>query len=250
MDINKNITDFLKEAKEIQNDLDQSTKKTGYVGFVYLLRIDENIYKIGMSQNLSVRFGQLLLDKIEKGIKDFTVLFLIETNAPRQLEERLRQEFMPKRVKGQKDHFYLSTDDIKLIRVIAESETFKNEYPKPAKYLARPGSIEDFLNKILKRKHDLIAVAYTLAANKGRPLTIEEISESMTPIKYDDEDIAKAIKKLELGYDFIAEDDGRFELNQFFWDKFATREYLKTYRMYTLVEKEGGSSYGMGLILK
>ena len=250
ININKNVTDFLKEAEAIQNELDRSMKDTGHVGFVYLLKIDEKIYKIGMTQNLDFRFGQLHLNKLKKGIKDFFILFIIETNAPKQLEGRLRQILKLKKVSGQKDHFYLDTDDIELIKTIAIDEIFKDEYPKPKKIIARPGSIEDFLNKIFKRKYDLIAVAHALAGRRDGPFTITEINEMMTPIKYDNEDIARAIRRLKLDYKFINEHNERFELNKYFWDKFATKEYFLTIGIRANVAKRRDTSCGMDILIR
>jgi len=107
VEVNKNVKDFLNCAREIQKDLDQSIKDTGYVGFVYLVKITQDIYKIGMSKNLGMRFEQLNTEKLRNDrIDGFSVLFLIKTNAPTQLEDFLRNFFVQKKVKGKKDHFY------------------------------------------------------------------------------------------------------------------------------------------------
>jgi len=229
IDINKKYTDCTSELDKIQKELDELKDHFTRNGFVYLLKINDNIYKIGMSDIIGRRgkrgdrLGFLYLDLLREGYNDFMVVFLMISNAPKQLEERLHEEFKAKKVEGKRDYFYLTNEDISCIRIIAETISFRPEIPKPRKYRTEPGSIEDFLNKIFGKKDELIAVARVLAGSPGKFLNVKEVYDRM-PIKYYEDIIKDSLLRIESDYKYIDKLENSYKLNDKFWEDYRKRK--------------------------
>lgn len=228
IDINKAYTDCISELDSIQRDIDQLKNASTHIGFVYLLKLDDDIYKIGMSDSIGRRgksgdrLGFLYLDLLREGYKDFMIIFLIMSNAPRQLEERLHEEFKAKRVKGKRDYFCLTAEDISRIRIVAETTSFRPEIPKPKKYHTEPGSIENFLSDIFGKKEELIAVAYVLAGSQGKFLSVRDIYVRMQT-KYYEDIIERSLARIDSEYKYIDRLENSYKLNDKFWEDFRKR---------------------------
>jgi hypothetical protein len=78
---------------------------------------------IGKRGKRGDRLGFLLLDLFREGYKDFVIVFLIISNSPRQLEERLHEEFKAKKVESKRDYFYLTSG-----RHIAYQNNCRNDW--------------------------------------------------------------------------------------------------------------------------
>jgi len=211
IDINKNFTDCI-------NELDRIQEASKQAGFVYILRLDNGIYKIGQSNNLGFRLGNYHLDNMRKGITNFYIYFIISTNAPTKLEKLLHENYDTKRVEGTTDHFRIAEEDIPEIRLISETSEFSPDFPKSKKIRVIPGSIEDFSNLEFGKKEELKAVVRILFGSRQSFLTIEDIQERM-PVKNCEETIRRSLYRNELRK-YIEIQDSSYKLNRTFWDEF------------------------------
>jgi hypothetical protein len=240
IDINKKYTDCILELDAIQEGTNSNVGPTAYCGFVYLLKIKDNLFKIGMSDDIGEkgnRLGFLHLSLLRNGIKDFEVILLIKSNASKQLELRLHDEFNDKKVQGKRDYFFLTDEDISILRTIAETESFRPEIPRAKRQPTASGSIENFLSEIFGKKDELISVARVLAGNPNGFLTISQIQERMQR-KYYVDIIEEALKRIDSKHNYLEINNNSFKLNINFWEDFRKRTLIVDQTVDVIVRSE------------
>lgn len=75
-------------------------------GFVYLLKIPEGIYKIGVSKNVDKRIKQLQTGNTE----EITLVEKFESNYPYKVESSLHRRYNYDNIKG--EWFYLTDEQV------------------------------------------------------------------------------------------------------------------------------------------
>lgn len=88
----------------------------GEMGYIYILRDEDNVFKIGATLNLIGRF-----DRLYKKYKfNWGVECVIPSSNVWIVERKLHWQYKAKRVKYRKDWFYLTPEDIEYIKGVVK----------------------------------------------------------------------------------------------------------------------------------
>jgi len=97
----------------------ENTRKKPKKGFVYFIKAENGLIKIGRTKNLSNRYKQIQHSALLKT----ELLFAIESNDVIKLEQKLHHFFENKMEKG--EWFALSNEDIEIIKNVAKKKGLK-----------------------------------------------------------------------------------------------------------------------------
>lgn len=253
--VNQTYIDYMPNIQGIQ---DKATK----AGFVYLIKVisgrHKGIYKIGYTESSNLKFRMSRMWDTDL-VADFYIEYLIETDAPRSLEEKLHKTFRSKKSTYRREYFALANGDIKHILLIALETEF---IPDKAKYRRLSNhdstSMEFYLyGKFGTDSHSIVEVAYVLASTRMF-LNIETINRMCGSIanKWSSGTIRRAIQRLvDLNYIDVdyTKKPREYKLNSLFWSDFQRRRdhdrLSVLYSMDVGIMKKNNSGYSMSVHL-